>query len=136
MTVKTLLSEFWLPAQESRDLRPATISQYRLAVDHWIVPRIGGTKIAALTPAMVTMMVTTLRTEKSANGRAGLSPRSAQVAVGVLKSAYKWAAENGLMSRNPILGVRRPQVQGKAMKSWSADEARAFWHRPPIPGWP
>jgi integrase len=126
VTLKTLLSEFWLPAQESRDLRPATISQYRLAVDHWIVPHIGGIKAVALTPAHVTTLVTTLRTTQSANGRNGLSARSAQVAVTVLKSAYKWAMENELIGRNPISGVRRPQVQAKAMKSWSVEEARAF----------
>jgi integrase len=126
MTVRQLLEDFWLPAQQSRDLRPATLAQYRLAVNHWIVPNIGGTRIAALTPAGVNELVTTLRTKKSAKGREGLSPRSAQIAVTVLKSAYAWANNNGLMSRNPIAGVQRPRVQRSEMKTWQPAQARAF----------
>jgi hypothetical protein len=114
MTLKTLLTEHWLPTQESRDLRPATISQYRLAVNHWIVPNIGGVKIGALSPGIVTDLVKTLRTSTSARGRNGLSSRSTQVAIGVLKSAYSWATNNGLLSKNPILAVQRPKIaQGR-----------------------
>ena len=126
MTLKVLLNEHWLPAQQSRNLRPGTISQYRLVVDHWIVPNIGGTRIVALTPANVTDLVNRLRTTKSAKGRKGLSPRSAQLVVGVLKSAYAWAVNNGLLNRNPIAGVKRPLVKQTVMNTWNSEEARTF----------
>jgi integrase len=126
MTLKVLLTDYWLPSQESRGLRAATISQYRLATNHWIIPHIGATKIAALTPANVTALVHTLRTAKTAKGRDGLSSRSTQVTVGVLKSAYTWAVNNGLLNRNPISGVQRPKVQRTATTTWQPEEARGF----------
>jgi integrase len=126
LTVKQLLVDHWLPAQKSRQLRPATLAQYSAVADHWIIPRIGEVKVAGLTPAVVNEMVEGMRTEKSARGRKGLSARSTQLAVGVLKSACTWAVNNGLMGRNPLAGVQRPKVIGTPMKSWTEDQARRF----------
>jgi len=126
LTVKELLCEHWLPAQRSRELRPATIEQYRNVIDAWIVPNVGGVKVSALTPKMVTELVDTLRTATTSTGRSGLSARSAQLSVGVLKAATAWAAENDLLGRNPIAAVRRPRAHSEVMKPWSADDARTF----------
>ena len=126
LTVKELLDEHWLPAQRAAELRPTTIVQYQGIVDNWIVPHLGGVKVAALTPALVTDFTTTLRTTKSAKGRAGLSIRSTQMAVGVLKAACQWALLNGYLGRNPVQGVRRPKLQRVPMTSWSTEQAKAF----------
>lgn len=126
LTVKELLDEHWLPAQEARALRPATLAQYRHVADAWIKPRVGAVKVNALTPAHVSSMVESLRKDKSSGGRKGLSARSAQLATGLLKSACSWALENGLIGRNPLAGVRRPSARSKAMAAWSVEEARAF----------
>jgi len=125
-TVKQLLEDHWLPAQKSRELRPATIALNTMVVDSWIVPHLGGVRISALTPKHVTDMVQALRTEKSATGRKGLSPRSAQLAVGVLKAACAWAVVNGLLGRDPTAGVRRPRADSQVMRPWSVDDARSF----------
>ncbi len=126
LTVRQLLVEHWLPAQVSRNRRPATISQYRFVVDKWIVPHIGDHRASGLTPSHVQAFVETLRRSKSLSGRPGLSPRSVQLAVGTLKSAYKFAVESELISRNPIANVRRPALQQRAMNSWSESQARKF----------
>lgn len=126
LTLAQLLTEHWLPAQESRGLRPATLAQYRNVVEHWIVPNVGGLRAASLTPADAQQLVERLRTAKSASGRAGLSARSAQLTVGVLKAAYAWAVDFELLGRNPIAGVRRPRVDHRPMTAWSVADARAF----------
>lgn len=126
LTVAQLFDEHWLPAQEARGLRPATLSQYRRVADAWIKPNIGGVRVAALTPAHVTGMVERLRTQKSSMNREGLSARSAQLTVGTLKAACVWATTNGLIGRDPLAGVRRPSAKSKAMSAWSMDEARSF----------
>jgi hypothetical protein len=41
LTVRELLEVHWLPAQRSRELRPATLAQYCTVIDSWIVPNIG-----------------------------------------------------------------------------------------------
>lgn len=126
LTVRQLLEEHWLPAQESRGLRPATIAQYRNVVRHWIVPRIGGVRVAMLRPADVQGLVEQIRTEKSSTGRAGLSARSAQLSVGTLKAACAWAVGTELLGRNPLAGVKRPRVGDRHMTAWSSEQARAF----------
>jgi integrase len=126
LTVKALLEEHWLPAQKSRELAPSTLAQYQMVVDSWLVPNIGGVRVSALTPKTVTELVQTLRTSVSSAGRKGLSPRSAQLAVGVLKAACAWAVENGLLGRNPVVGVRRPRANSTVMRAWTIEEARQF----------
>jgi integrase len=126
LTLRELLLHHWLPAQRSRELRPSTLSQYENVVVSWIVPKLGGVRASSLTPAQVVSFTEQLRTSKTSTGRKGLSPRSAQLAVGVLKSACAWALENGLLARNPIAGVRRPRGESKVMSAWSAEEARSF----------
>jgi len=126
LTVKQLLDEHWLPAQRSRELRPATLAQYQGVIDGWIVPRLGAVKVASLTPATVVDYMTALRSERSAHGRAGLSARSAQLSVGILKSACAWAVGAELLGRNPIASVRRPRAQAPAMHVWTAEQARTF----------
>lgn len=100
--------------------------QYEGIIDNWIVPHIGGVKVGALTPAMVNKLTNTLRTSKSAKGRAGLSIRSTQMTVGLLKAACTWALVNGYLARNPIQGVKRPKLQRIRMTSWTTEQAKAF----------
>ncbi len=126
LSVKALLELHWLPAMESRGLRPATLAQYRNVVNAWLVPQIGALKVPALTPAHVTKMAGKLRATKTAKGRKGLSPRSVQLSVGVLKAATSWATRNNMLGRDPLMGVDRPAAKSKAMSAWTTDEARAF----------
>lgn len=126
LTVSELLEEHWLPAKRSEGRKPATIAQYEQVVRGWIVPRIGGVRVPALTPAMAVAFVDQLRSEKSSTGRKGLSARSAQLSVGVLKAACAWGVENGLLGRNPISGVRRPAGQPRKMTPWTVEQASAF----------
>ena len=126
LTVRALLDDHWLPSQRARGLRASTLSQYELAATSYIVPAVGATKVAALTPALVSSLVDKMATTKSANGRDGLSSRTCQVAVGVLKSATKWALANGMLSRDPLVGYQRPRLQHSAVVCWSPDQARQF----------
>jgi integrase len=125
LTVQQLLEDHWLPAQRSRELRESTIDQYENVVAHWLVPHIGALRASALTPANVQKLQLALKTQKTATGRKGLSPRSVQLAVGVLKSACSWAVPD-LLARDPVARVKRPRQKARTMKAWNADQARAF----------
>ncbi len=126
LSVRELLVDHWLAAQRARELRPATLAGYEGAIDSWILPRLGGTKVAALTPSVVVEFMTALRSDKSANGRQGLSARTVQLTVGVLKSACAFAVQTEMTARNPIAGVRRPRSESKSMRVWTTAEAKAF----------
>ena len=115
MTVTQLLEDHWLPAQRSRGLRPSTLAQYGNVIDLWLVPHLGGVKVAALTPRHVDQLNDKLSM---------LSARSRQLAVGCLKAACKWAADNEMLARSPIAGVQRPKVESKPVAPWTVEEAR------------
>jgi len=127
LTMKQLLAD-WLAAKSSQGLRPATLSQYRNVIDAWLVPHIGEIELRRFGPAEAQALVSTLRTAGSRLNRGGLSDRSVQLAVTVLKAATGWAVETGLVMRDPLVGFRRPRVKSGAAagSAWTADEARAF----------
>jgi integrase len=95
-------------------------------VDSWLKPHLSAVKVSALTPAHVTAMTKALKTTKTATGRRGLSPRSLQLSVGILKAATSWATKNGMLGRDPLVGVDRPSAKSKAMSAWTIEEARQF----------
>lgn len=126
LTVRQLLEDHWLPAKRSEGLRPATVSLYRNTVAGWVVPHIGELDVRHLTPARAASLTDKLMTSGSCHGRGGLSPRSTQLAITVLKSATSWAVTVGLLGRDPLVGYKRPRSTSKPMTSWSTEEARAF----------
>jgi integrase len=117
--VAQLLRDHWLPGQRQR-VRPTTLAQHQGAVEGWVIPYLGAVKVASLTPKMITDWHDRLSAERQ------LSARSLHMRTGFLKAATKWAIENGLLGRDPLVGVKRPRSQSRAMKVWTADEARAF----------
>ncbi len=125
--VEELLAN-WLAARRSDGLRDNTTAMYEKVIEGWLVPHVGGLRVDQLSPTRVQTMVETLRTDGSRLGRGALSQRSVQLAVGVLKSATRWAFETGLMSRDPLAGYRRPrsQLSAAATGAWTPEEAGAF----------
>jgi integrase len=126
LTVKGLLEDHWLPAKRSEGLRPATIDQYQSVVDAWILPHLAELDVRQLTPAKVGALVEMLRASGSTLNRGGLSGRSVQLVVTVLKAATAWSVIHGLSNRDALAGYKRPRVQTKVMTAWSTAEARSF----------
>ena len=128
MTVKELLTE-WLAAKTSEGLRASTLGMYDKVVSAWLVPHIGGLRLDQLNATTASRLVSTLRSpEGSSLGRGELSPRSAQLAIQVLKAASRWACDTGLVARDPLTGFKRPKAPASttATASWSLDEAQRF----------
>ncbi len=126
LSVKQLLEDHWLPAQLSRGLRLSTVDLYEGAVNHYLVPALGGRRVSSLAPGDISALVTQMLTARSPAGRDGLSPRTAQIAVGAMKAATAWAMRNGLVARDPLVGVQRPRIDHVPMRIWTAEQARTF----------
>ncbi|MST33970.1 tyrosine-type recombinase/integrase [Acidimicrobiaceae bacterium USS-CC1] len=128
ITVRQLLDD-WHAAKVSEGLGPNTAAMYRTVIDSWVVPHVGGLRLDQLTPAVAGRMVEELRSPTgSRHGRGALSGRSIQLAVQCLKSATRWAAETGMVSRDPLQGFKRPKAKATsdATGAWDAAEARQF----------
>ncbi len=122
LTVAAYVREHWLP---SLDLRPATVAQYTHAAESWILPHVGGERLAGLTPGHVERMLGVLHVSGARNGKP-LSDRSVQVAHLVIKMAMEHALRRGYVLRNPVAVVPRPRAGHTEMAAWSADEVRTF----------
>lgn len=131
LTVKDFLEHHWLPAARSEATksgtprRESTVETYRVAVERWLLPRLGGSKLVNLTPKAIETALTDLREHGGRKGKP-VSGRTAQVAHGVLRMALDYGVTHGYVTRNVAAQVRRPGAKGKPMTAWTVDEARAF----------
>ncbi len=128
VTVKELLDQ-WHAAKKSEGLRPGTLDMYRNVIDGWLVPNIGGLKLAQLSPTVTGALVAKLRSsEGSRLGRGTLSDRSVQLAVTLFKTATRWAWEQHLIGRDVLDGYKRPKIapSNRASSAWTVEEAGQF----------
>jgi integrase len=123
-TVGEFLTE-WLAAA-SPGLRPSTASSYEHVLNQWLIPRIGGVRLAQLGPLHITELHESLRTGGRGDGRGGLSTRSVIYAHRVLSRALADAVRWGLVPRNVATLVSTPRLVTAEMKVWSAGDARKF----------
>lgn len=132
LTVAKFLDS-WLRDVLPGTVAPATLTQYRIVVDTYIVPTIGQKRLRALTPVDVAVMIRKLGTEyerkqKDAKGNVviGVSPHTQRIARSVLRRALRWAEQEGSVSRNVAAiapGVRIDADEGRTL---TPEQARAL----------
>lgn len=126
MTVNQLMAD-WLASCAARGLRQNTLTLYQNVINGSLLPHIGAVQVLQLTPAKAQHLVETLKAEGRRHGSGGLSDRSVQQAVQVLKAATRWAQETGVLNRDPLQGFKRPRAgQSGSTSAWTADEAKTF----------
>lgn len=102
-----------------------TLANYRFFLRSYAVPRIGGLRLGALEPTHLRRLYAELL-ERGGRGGRPLAPRTVSIVHRVLHKALADAVRDGLLVRNPADVVNRPRAGTKAMRAWSADEARRF----------
>jgi integrase len=123
-TVGEFLEE-WLTAV-TPSLRTSTAASYEQTLHGWVIPRVGGLKLSALTPARLSALYGELLKKGRRDGKGGLSPRSVAYAHRILVHALKDAFSWGLLPRNPAEHVDPPKRTSSEMQVWSQDEVRRF----------
>jgi integrase len=93
-------SQQWLAAQVQ--LKPTTLSGYRLAIEKHIVPRWGRVRLVDVAHADVQTWVTTLS--------ASLGPSSVRQTHLALSGVMKFAIRDGRLARNPCEDIRLPRL--------------------------
>ena len=116
LTLAQFLEDRFLPGIESK-VRLSTSKTYGYAVRTHIIPRIGKGKFAALTPANVDAWITELTKDPKVGARV------AQQAFAVLRRAYAYAVDLGLVDRNPVATLKAPKVKRKEMHILSLGES-------------
>lgn len=120
MATRTLGDFFttWLDGH-SLNIRPATLANYRMIGERFLVPNIGAVALEALSPMDVQGVISNM-------AKRGHSARMRQMAYIVLKAALATAVKWGLVAKNAADGVAKPRVEKKEMTVWTAQQARRF----------
>ena len=127
LSVKTFLLEHWLPAIES-SLRHSTLQGYRSAITNYVLPRMGDTRLQALTPDQLNAFYGELLRSGRKDGKTGLSPKTVHNVHVMLHKSLHDAVRWSYLPRN-VAAYSDPPKQtssGKAMRTWTPDELRSF----------
>jgi len=139
ITVREYL-EKWLESH-STQIKPTTLVSYRMHVDRYIVPRIGGERLQQLTPLMIGQLYAALEKEggidrhKVGEGekpkKAPLSANTVRRVRATLHKALADAVTDKYIPYNPADVAKAPKVDRKAtsarkMSTWTREEVDAF----------
>jgi hypothetical protein len=112
--------ERWLAEVVKPGRAPETWRGYRSNVRTHIVPALGHLRLARLSAADVQALVNSKREQ-------GLSPRSVQYVLAVLRAALSTAERWGLVARNVAKLVEPVQLRRVEVVPFTPEEANASW---------
>jgi integrase len=111
-------------------LRPATLYSYDRNLRLHVLPRLGSVQLRRIDGGMLNSLYAQLLADgKQSNGGGGLSARSVRYVHTIVHRAFRDAVRWGRITRNPADAADPPRASATArptMKTWSAEELRAF----------
>lgn len=117
----------WLAGMKAR-VRPTTWHSYQLAVERYIIPHIGSTRIQALAAPQLNRLYADLQEHGGKGGRP-VSSTTARFTHGVLRRALEDAVKQKLVPRNVTTDAAAPSKRAVEMKTWAPEELRHFLDR-------
>ena len=104
-------AETWFEAgKRSQGWRPATLLVYRNALDSYLVPWFGSTRLDGIRPRDVSAFVTDAMTKPHGKHKRPLSGKYVNLLLNVAFSIFKAAVGEELVQSNPVASVQRPKV--------------------------
>jgi integrase len=107
--------ERWLSESVRHSVKPNTYESYSQLTRRHIIPALGRNKLKKLTPAHVRRFRTSALT-------VGLSARTVQYLLTLLREALQQAVEDGLIPRNAAQGVRVKQTRKEEIHPLSSEQ--------------
>jgi len=132
MKLGDFLVNHWLPKRKD-DLKASTYASYDNTINAYVVPRLGTTRLDAVTPLMLedyyrTLMTTGAKGKKLRAGQ-GLSAKTIQNIATILNRAYRDAIRWELVSTNPVTVSLKPKREHFEQKHWETSIAGEFLRR-------
>ena len=117
-TVRQFLDR-WLVECVKPAVRPLTLQQYQQHVKLYLGPALGSHRLEKLAPVQVQAFL-------NSQLKRGLSPRTVQLSLAILRHALDTAVRCNLVARNVAKLVDSPRVRRPETRPLSPDEARKF----------
>lgn len=109
----------WLENSVKPSVRPLTHEQYRQHVKLYLAHLLGHHRLSKLAPQHVRAFIKQKLQD-------GLSPRTVQLSIVILRKALSQAVKDGLIGRNVANLVDGPRVERFEGKAFSPEQARTF----------
>ena len=121
---------YWYENHSKPTIRPSTQKGYEALINGHAIPGLGHIKLNKLTQADCQKFLNEMKTNGRKSHRdtkgAAMSERSVRLCHLVIRMALDRAVKDGLIKKNPILGVRLPQAEQKEMKVLTKEEIQRF----------
>lgn len=112
--------EAWLQTAKA-GIAPRTFRDYDRALRRYVIPRLGGTKLADLRAQHIQQVYADLQ-EQGLSGRKGLGPRSIRLIHAPLRQALAQAVRWEKIHKNPADGVKLPKRRPTEKRALSEAE--------------
>lgn len=122
MKLKDWLTE-WLNLFIKPSVKERTFYRYKIAIENNILPTLGGMELSEIDGMTLQHFVGDLLECGGKSGE-GLSYNSINIILSILKSSFSLACAQGLISENPMTGVKRPKKEEKGVSCFTASEQR------------
>ncbi len=133
LTLAKYLREEWLPAKATSKMKPTTYEGYRMNCETHIIPTLGGYRLQALQPDMLSSFYRKLITTGRSDGKGGLSPKTIRHIHGIIHKALQDAAKKGHVPRNvadladlPERAAHAEPAAPTEQQVWSPEQISAF----------
>ena len=121
---------YWYENHSKPTIRPSTQKGYEALINGHAVPGLGHIPLNKLTQADCQKFLNEMKTNGRKSHRdtkgAAMSERSVRLCHLVIRMALDRAVKDGLIKKNPILGVKLPQAEQKEMKVLTKEEIQRF----------
>lgn len=127
---KSTLAEYLRVWLDGIRVKPVTLAGYRRNLETYVIPRLGGVKLAALTPEQIDAMYRELERSGKRDGT-GLAPKTVRGVHGTLRKALQDAMDRGHVGRN-VCDLANPptarQARGRRARDdiWTTTQLRTF----------
>ncbi|MGG3282767.1 tyrosine-type recombinase/integrase [Paenibacillus solani] len=121
MTFKDFFVNEWQPKFAALTLKRTTYLSHCSKITHHVLPTVGHLRLDEITTMMMVDLFAKMRKPGSrADGKKDepIKSRTIQYTFDVTNSIFKRAVEWRVISRNPLEGIKRPQVSKEDKKAW------------------
>ena len=127
LTVKVVM-EMWLSLR-STDVKESTYQRYLLLLEKHILPRLGSLRISALTAQILSDFVSQLMKNGRTDGRGGLSEKTVNDIMCVLRSALRLAGRKYAVGDGSLFDVKAPTPRVKPVDTLGEQECETLTGR-------
>ena len=121
---------YWYENHSKPTIRPSTQKSYEALINGHAIPGLGHIPLNKLTQADCQKFLNEMKTNGRKSHRdtkgAAMSERSVRLCHLVIRMSLDRAVKDGLIKKNPILGVKLPQAEQKEMKVLTKEEIQRF----------